>query len=47
VGNLGIQPSEFWTITPTELWWIYEAKIPEDQRLTPDEKWGSLYEMLD
>lgn len=25
----GIQPSEFWTMTKAEWWWVYDAKVGE------------------
>jgi hypothetical protein len=31
---------------PNEWWLFYESKIPADAKLTADEKWQELYEML-
>ena len=31
---------------PDEFWWLYEAKIPAEYLVTPEEKWGDLYAML-
>jgi hypothetical protein len=43
---LGISPVDFWRMSPTEVWWIYEAKIPESKRQTHKEKWGKIEKLL-
>ncbi|MGI9159856.1 MAG: phage tail assembly chaperone [Saprospiraceae bacterium] len=30
VGQKWVSPSEFWALTPTELWWLVEANKKED-----------------
>lgn len=43
----GIQPGDFWKMTPQEWWWIYDAKIGERRHagMTEDEI-DELLEML-
>jgi len=31
---------------PQEFWWLYEAKIPAEERLSFKDKWGELYSLL-
>lgn len=38
----GYAPSEFWRLTPAELWWLIESKNPNTE-----DKWESLYRMID
>lgn len=30
VGAFGIQPSEFWDMSPEEFWWVFEFKRPRN-----------------
>jgi len=46
VGVWGLPPSEFWRMHPQEFWWLYEAKVPPEQRLTKADKWQELYDLL-
>ena len=32
---------------PREFWLLYESKVPEEQRISEDDKWAELYEWLD
>jgi len=32
---------------PREFWWLYESKIPPDKRISADDKWAELYNLLD
>lgn len=46
VGVWGLAPGDFWRMSPAEWWWFFESKIDPDQLVTPDDKWGELYEWL-
>jgi hypothetical protein len=42
-----VSPSEFWGMTTTELWWLYETKVPQEQRdKASGEYWQEMYEVL-
>lgn len=48
----GLQPSEFWQMSPTEWWLVYEAKRPRDVELDyagtlTEEAALELYDMLE
>ena len=48
VGHLGIQPSEFWAMTPQEFYLLYETRVPKDPRRTlSDEEYAELEALLD
>ena len=37
VGHWGIQPSEFWRMTPAEWWWLHELKTKRPDVLTHED----------
>ena len=48
----GIQPSEFWQMSPAEWWLIYESKRPRDKELDyagslTDDNCAELMDMLE
>lgn len=49
VGQWGIQPSEFWDMSPQEWWWIFDARRTDKPvagcNLTEDEL-AELYELI-
>ena len=52
VGAWGIQPSEFWAMTPAEWWRIYECRRPRDTQTDyagrlREEDCAELYAMLE
>jgi len=47
VGVWGYQPKDFWKLTPAELWWLVEIKMPEQAPQLSESDWDELYELLD
>lgn len=46
VGVWGYAPSEFWRLSPGELWWILEMKLPEKPQELSESDWDELYNLL-
>ena len=46
VGSGWVSPSEFWGMTPKELWWLYEMKVPPEQRINAVDDFDAAYERL-
>ena len=49
-GHWGLPPSEFWRMSPAELFWFIESKIPRDKKQSKDvfdDKWAELAARLD
>ena len=47
VGLWGVSPSDFWKMSPLELWWLADAKNPnkkDDEKET--QKYDDLYALL-
>ncbi|RMG71934.1 MAG: phage tail assembly chaperone [Chloroflexi bacterium] len=46
VGQWGVSPKDFWSLTPTELFWFIDAKL--EQAKDPNAtNWDELYSLLD
>jgi len=46
VGAGWVTSSDFWGMTPTELWWLYESKAPKDKNNPAGADWDAAYEAL-
>lgn len=44
VGAWGIAPSEFWQMTVTEWWWLYDVKQAQMSGGMTDSGWKELYD---
>lgn len=40
-----VSPSEFWKMTPDEIWWLYEAKTKTGNEPTRTD-WAELYKLF-